>query len=841
MWPSIRVSVLLSFAFLLLFSFPSVISAAVIEPKPSANRTTIRRPNWSSFRTLSHANFTSSRDFILSFPVYHFWDTLKGHFRTGVIGEEVAKQHPTLPHLTAKVDKRIYHAGQMHQISQQVVDTSYVYMHMLVSIQYIIHLYETMNIALEMYLTSTSLQFNEHVNSAEGSLAGKGSELSITNLTSIADLTASKQILTLQEEILHSQLQQLEEISRHDVEIVHWQGAERQAARLDLHHRLLEGIQHLQQHITHLQTNQLQAIDALIQAEEEQIIAMMEEEHQRDLQVDIQQLEAEIAMSLQLIAFQFEEEQTLLQDIEARELRLIHLKHESYRQYTEEFFQVMSEEVVQMTWQFFQDPQSVYVWLRNILLAIVAIITLLETSYNVHIIYQRYYQQSRQLYSQSKRSRSWWQYLWRSSGRSELTAFLQAQTSTSTLTTAGSISKHLENHLPKLYEELSKHRMLYRTEVVLTLIRVYCQLHTALMSNVRTEVMMPHILLHGLPGCGKSETCQVILDAFPNMPFVKLSAADILSLGNQANHYLKELFENILRSRCPTLVIIEEADSIIYSRQMLKLRGSDKLQNGAGNVVNHCLFALLESLRVNNPYYSLVLTTRLSLEEVDHALLDRMDHLMAFHMPESRLRLFYLVEHVDLEFDRLLVPSVRQELTSLQGLLRDKKYNTNITTSESDEDALETLLTSVVLPEDVQLDDFEAYFNHVFFPSNDELRSTAGGNGKRASLTSTSKAGAVTTGKGRRGRLSTSAPEVNPEDSHYQPNQPDPQQIKQLQQRLAHALVFYLQDHIQDFSTDHFDLNLCLKAMILKSWTWSYRDLQKKLMNIKYSILCSER
>jgi hypothetical protein len=52
----------------------------------------------------------------------------------------------------------------------------------------------------------------------------------------------------------------------------------------------------------------------------------------------------------------------------------------------------------------------------------------------------------------------------------------------------------------------------------------------------------------------------------------------------------------------------------------------------------------------------------------------------------------------------------------------------------------------------------------------------------------------------------------------------------------------FLSKHLSSFNNeDCFDVKLCLKIFLLFSKGWSFRDINKKLMNIRYQVLCSER
>ena len=50
----------------------------------------------------------------------------------------------------------------------------------------------------------------------------------------------------------------------------------------------------------------------------------------------------------------------------------------------------------------------------------------------------------------------------------------------------------------------------------------------------------------------------------------------------------------------------------------------------------------------------------------------------------------------------------------------------------------------------------------------------------------------------------------------------------------------YIRDNIDTFSTDKFEVLLCLKALLCLSDGWSYREMKQFLLAINYIIMCSE-
>ena len=57
---------------------------------------------------------------------------------------------------------------------------------------------------------------------------------------------------------------------------------------------------------------------------------------------------------------------------------------------------------------------------------------------------------------------------------------------------------------------------------------------------------------------------------------------------------------------------------------------------------------------------------------------------------------------------------------------------------------------------------------------------------------------------------------------------------------IHHDTLTYIRDNIETFSTDKFEVLLCLKALLCLSDGWSYREMKQFLLAINYIIMCSE-
>jgi hypothetical protein len=100
---------------------------------------------------------------------------------------------------------------------------------------------------------------------------------------------------------------------------------------------------------------------------------------------------------------------------------------------------------------------------------------------------------------------------------------------------------------------------------------------------------------------------------------------------------------------------------------------------------------------------------------------------------------------------------------------------------------------------------------------------------------------------------------LSPHKSHQShPHSHQPSQAQQLAEKNKLIIAYFLKEHIHSFSHNsrannsvqrreggggrsEFDWIVCIQLLLFFSSQWSFRDLHKKLMNLRYQILCSER
>jgi SpoVK/Ycf46/Vps4 family AAA+-type ATPase len=297
------------------------------------------------------------------------------------------------------------------------------------------------------------------------------------------------------------------------------------------------------------------------------------------------------------------------------------------------------------------------------------------------------------------------------------------------------------------------------------------------------------------------------------------------------------------------LLIIDEADHLIASRDRLKLLPSNGMevlqQQQQQHVGSHCLFALLEGVRESNQYVSLMLTTRLTVDQIDPALLDRMDKLIHFPLPTFRERLLFILEHlkdqvkefISDEKEKVLIDKLNIVSGDISGV--SHAYTNN--KERSDQDVI-SLLQDMM--QSLSVRELKTHLrNHDIQQRVSRfVRKTLGGQ----IVEEDNVASSANQSQSQQSRS------VDPELDHQPatidiPNQNlvgGLQSSEDLHQLIRIETVRYLEQQLANgslLSDNSCNVELCVKAMVLCSHGWSYRDLQKRLMNLRYSVLCSER
>ena len=151
------------------------------------------------------------------------------------------------------------------------------------------------------------------------------------------------------------------------------------------------------------------------------------------------------------------------------------------------------------------------------------------------------------------------------------------------------------------------------------------------------------ILLYGPPGTGKTYFLKATAGEF-KLPFIFISASEILREGNNAPAKIREIF-NIARERAPSLIVIDEIDTIANMRS-------------GGNPILGQLLQELDGLSTNKGIFFIATTNYPHL--LDPALLrpGRIDKIMYIGMPNLEVRRQLLDMHLGKFIEKSLLDKI---------------------------------------------------------------------------------------------------------------------------------------------------------------------------------------
>lgn len=533
-------------------------------------RRTERIANWSSFEVLSNSSsslLTDSRDFLADFPLLTFWDTLKGSYRLGTMGQLVRSLYPEHKHLTQMVPKTVHHAGQLHAVEHHVVDYQQVYMQMLLVVRYLDHLVAQIEAVLAQHSgLKLADQLAAPAQDQDASFADLAAELErIGLLAAKADTLHAIEVLRTERAMALGEVQQTAK------------RAARQGLHVNLTHAMnaqkLRVLDNLHEHYSAREI----AVDVLSGKEQETLEELLRLEHNAALQ----ELTDAHAFQLQVLAYRTEAELKYILGTEDVALHRIDHRMDLLRKGSEEVVDVLMKEFLAFLAETFPDLQHGLDMLKMLLLAILLGIAVSELSQSVRWGISRLFLRRAPL-QQAHRTQSTAWFHRSAPAADELAAYL------------------------------ARNQLVYGPERQGHLVALLASLQAV----GQHSLAFPNVLLYGPPGCGKTYAAEMLVDVLnKECRFVCLSAADLLSLPAPDGHsatvgaggslYLNKLFQTTTR----TLVIIDEADMLIASR-------------GKGAVCN-VLYALLEGLKTANRHIGVLFTTRLDMGEIDAAILDR--------------------------------------------------------------------------------------------------------------------------------------------------------------------------------------------------------------------------
>jgi ATPase family AAA domain-containing protein 3A/B len=144
-----------------------------------------------------------------------------------------------------------------------------------------------------------------------------------------------------------------------------------------------------------------------------------------------------------------------------------------------------------------------------------------------------------------------------------------------------------------------------------------------------------HVLFHGLPGTGKTMAAERLARRC-GLDYAIMSGGDVAPLGKKAVTQLHRVFDWAQKSRRGVLLFVDEADAFLRRRE----------DDAMGEAMRSALNALLYRTGSQSTKFCLVLASNRP-EDLDDAVLDRMDELVEFPLPAAAERARILAQHVE--------------------------------------------------------------------------------------------------------------------------------------------------------------------------------------------------
>ena len=183
-----------------------------------------------------------------------------------------------------------------------------------------------------------------------------------------------------------------------------------------------------------------------------------------------------------------------------------------------------------------------------------------------------------------------------------------------------------------------------------------------------------HVLLFGPPGTGKTLIARKLAES-SNMDYAIISGGDISSLGNDSVNQLHNLFHWAVKSKRGLLLFIDEAEAFLSSRNITHTNSNAQMSETIQNHRN-ALNALLSQTGNQSKSFMLILATNRP-EDLDEAILDRIDITLHINLPESHQRLSLVKLYMNIHINNNIIKNQikQQKLNYFIKLFSNLFYN----------------------------------------------------------------------------------------------------------------------------------------------------------------------
>lgn len=582
--------------------------------------------NWEPFEIQGLVNSSESIDFIKSLPLYDYWDASKNSFRTGILGEKILNLYPNL---ITYIEKKITINNKVYTAGSHVVDTSIIFLYSVSAIQYLIQISD--EIENKIRIPTTTIDDNSEITAKYNTLVN-GNE----SFSSIPELQFKKNYLIAQCDIIQKSIDLINKQKITELEKIRYKSNLKKQVKLSIHDTIIHDLYEHHNRTSMLNRVKLQELSEIAYEMEQKKLAYEQELIRHKYKEDIMNLENEVNITMNIIAYRIEEELAMRkQQQEIEQTTIIDKKHELLKNEMEMILQTLFHECKTSMELLYEDPQIVISIVKYLFIGLVVLLVMLE-------LFQFILSTVKQL--TSKR-------------------FISKQvlsTEAASMMIVHEKDDGEENDGGSICSDSGQGiRFIFNADIQ----SKYFLIRDSIITATRFKLPLPNILISGPSGCGKTVISQIIMnytasscDSYRHggsssnsnsggsrswsssnsaVQFVVICGGDLKSLGVGASLFLTDVITKALQQKQQTIVVLDEADDIILARSRVVVMVDNNKNNDSYN--NHqqnmkltkkssgdiCLFSLLNGLRQSSQYVSVIITSRLPLSSIDNALLDR--------------------------------------------------------------------------------------------------------------------------------------------------------------------------------------------------------------------------
>lgn len=582
--------------------------------------------NWEPFEIQGLVNSSESIHIIKSLPLYDYWDASKNSFRTGILGEKILNLYPDL---ITYIEKKITINNKVHTAGSHVVDTSMIFLYSVSAIQYLIQLSD--GIENSIRIPRTIIDDNSEITAKYNTLVN-GNEL----FSSIPELQFKKNYLIAQCDIIQKSLDLINRQKITELEKIRYKSNLKKQVKLSIHDTIIHDLYEHHNRTSVLNRLKLQELSEIAYDMEQKKLAYEQELIRHKYKEEIMNLENEVNITMNIIAYRIEEELAMRkQQQEIEQTTIIDKKHELLKNEMEMILQTLLHECNASMELLYKDPQIVISIVKYLFIGLVVLLVTLE-------LFQFILSTVKQLTSKRFISK---QIL----STEAASMMISHEKDDDKENVGGSICSDSGQGI----------RFIVNADIQFK----YYLIRDSIITATRFKLPLPNILISGPSGCGKTVISQIIMNYIASscdsyrhggsssninsdgsrswssssnsaVQFVVICGGDLKSLGVGASLFLTDVITKAIQQQRQTIVVLDEADDIILARSrvvvMVDNNKNDSYNNHQQNMKiskkssgDMCLFSLLNGLRQSSQHVSVIITSRLPLSSIDNALLDR--------------------------------------------------------------------------------------------------------------------------------------------------------------------------------------------------------------------------